>query len=104
LEQLRTRGARLYRDEMADCSDRRLLLNNAIKTWRVPRRLSEEAFFAPAGATSALPGANLALSGGCAMNSVANGKVYCARRFENALPAATGDASGTAAVVAAKLN
>ena len=50
---------------------------------------------------------NLALAGGCAMNSVANGKVYLQTPFKKMyLPAAAGDAGGAigaAAMVAAKL-
>ncbi len=68
----------------------------------------EEAFFALLNATHrARPSENLALSGGCAMNSVANGKVYLHTPFRRMyLPAAAGDAGGAigaAAVVAAKL-
>ena len=41
------------------------------------------------------PCENLALSGGCAMNSVANGKVYRRTPFKRMyLPAAAGDAGG----------
>src|SRR4029077_4736339 len=41
------------------------------------------------------PCENLALSGGCAMNSVANGKVYRRTAFKRMyLPAAAGDAGG----------
>ncbi len=50
---------------------------------------------------------DLALSGGCAMNSVANGKVYLRTKFKKMyLPAAAGDAGGAigaAAVVQAQL-
>ncbi len=51
------------------------------------------------------PSDNLALSGGCAMNSVANGKVYRRTPFKKMyLPAAAGDAGGAigAAVVVLK--
>ena len=38
---------------------------------------------------------NLALAGGCALNSVANGKIYCRTPFKKLyLPAAAGDAGG----------
>jgi len=53
------------------------------------------------------PSDNLALAGGCAMNSVANGKVYQRTPFKRMyLPAAAGDAGGAigaAAVVQAQL-
>src|SRR5205814_8480784 len=56
----------------------------------------EEAFFALLEALHArYPSPNLALSGGCAMNSVANGKVYLRTPFKKMyLPAAAGDAGG----------
>jgi carbamoyltransferase len=56
----------------------------------------EEAFFALLQALHArFPSPNLALSGGCAMNSVANGKVYLRTPFKKMyLPAAAGDAGG----------
>jgi carbamoyltransferase len=56
----------------------------------------EEAFFALLEALHArYPSRNLALSGGCAMNSVANGKVYLRTPFRKMyLPAAAGDAGG----------
>ena len=68
----------------------------------------EEAFF---GLLDALhkkhPSSHLALSGGCAMNSVANGKVYLRTPFKKMyLPAAAGDAGGAigaASVVVAEL-
>ncbi len=68
----------------------------------------EEAFFALLQALhSRHPSENLALAGGCAMNSVANGKVYLRTPFKKMyLPAAAGDAGGAigaAALVAAKL-
>jgi carbamoyltransferase len=54
------------------------------------------------------PSENLALSGGCAMNSVANGKVYRRTAFKRMyLPAAAGDAGGAigaAVFVQSKLN
>jgi len=56
----------------------------------------EEAFFALLQALhKRYPSPNLALSGGCAMNSVANGKVYLRTQFKKMyLPAAAGDAGG----------
>jgi carbamoyltransferase len=56
----------------------------------------EEAFFALLEVLHArYPSPNLALSGGCAMNSVANGKVYLRTPFKKMyLPAAAGDAGG----------
>ena len=56
----------------------------------------EDAFFALLNALHARnPSPNLALSGGCAMNSVANGKVYLRTPFRKMyLPAAAGDAGG----------
>ena len=75
---------------------------------RSAQAMYEEAFF---GLLNALhqkrPSANLALSGGCAMNSVANGKVYLRTPFRKMyLPAAAGDAGGAigaAAFVQAQL-
>jgi carbamoyltransferase len=56
----------------------------------------EEAFFALLNAKHEKYGIpNLALAGGCAMNSVANGKVYSRTPFRKMyLPAAAGDAGG----------
>jgi len=63
---------------------------------RSAQAMYEEAFFALLAALHAkyrCP--NLALSGGCAMNSVANGKVYLKSPFKRMyLPAAAGDAGG----------
>ena len=63
---------------------------------RSAQAMYEEAFFALLNALHAkyrCP--NLALSGGCAMNSVANGKVYLQSPFKRMyLPAAAGDAGG----------
>jgi len=75
---------------------------------RSAQAMYEEAFFAILHALHARhPSPNLALSGGCAMNSVANGKVYLRTPFKKMyLPAAAGDAGGAigaAAMVAAKL-
>ena len=57
----------------------------------------EKAFFALLQALHKKhPSDNLALAGGCAMNSVANGKVYRRTPFKKMyLPAAAGDAGGT---------
>jgi carbamoyltransferase len=68
----------------------------------------EEAFFALLNALHKQhPSNNLALAGGCAMNSVANGRVYRQTPFKKMyLPAAAGDAGGAigaAAVVQAQL-
>jgi carbamoyltransferase len=56
----------------------------------------EEAFFALLlGLHRRYPVPNLALAGGCAMNSVANGKIYLRTKFRKMyLPAAAGDAGG----------
>ena len=63
---------------------------------RSAQAMYEEAFFALLNSLHAkyrCP--NLALSGGCAMNSVANGKVYLQSPFKRMyLPAAAGDAGG----------
>jgi carbamoyltransferase len=69
----------------------------------------EEAFFALLLALHRrYPVPNLALSGGCAMNSVANGKVYLRTPFRKMyLPAAAGDAGGAigaAALVQAQIS
>jgi carbamoyltransferase len=63
---------------------------------RSVQAMYEEAFFALLNAAHRKqPSANLALSGGCAMNSVANGKVYLRTPFRKMyLPAAAGDAGG----------
>jgi len=75
---------------------------------RSAQAMYEEAFYAMLNALHAKYRCdNLALSGGCAMNSVANGKVYLKSPFKKMyLPAAAGDAGGaigTACVVAQKL-
>ncbi len=75
---------------------------------RSVQAMYEEAFFALLQALHAKhPSDNLALSGGCAMNSVANGKVYLNTPFRRMyLPAAAGDAGGAigaAAAVAAEV-
>ncbi|HEX8898756.1 MAG TPA: carbamoyltransferase C-terminal domain-containing protein [Chthoniobacterales bacterium] len=74
---------------------------------RSAQAMYEEAFFALLNALHHhWPCTNLALSGGCAMNSVANGKVYLRTPFRKMyLPAAAGDAGGAigaAAVVQAQ--
>jgi carbamoyltransferase len=63
---------------------------------RSTQAMYEEAFFALLNAVHRRrPSDNLALSGGCAMNSVANGKVYLCTPFRKMyLPAAAGDAGG----------
>jgi len=63
---------------------------------RSAQAMYEEAFFALLNALHRKhPSSNLALAGGCAMNSVANGKVYLRTPFRKMyLPAAAGDAGG----------
>lgn len=63
---------------------------------RSAQAMYEEAFFALLYALRQnLRSDNLALSGGCAMNSVANGKVYLKTPFKRMyLPASAGDAGG----------
>jgi carbamoyltransferase len=103
----------LYRKELAELLGRARRPNEPLEQKhrdiaRSVQVVYEEAFFA---LLSALhhrrPSKNLALSGGCAMNSVANGKVYLRTPFKKMyLPAAAGDAGGAigaAAMVAAKL-
>jgi len=75
---------------------------------RSVQTIYEKAFFELLGVLHRqFPSENLALSGGCAMNSVANGKVYRRTAFKKMyLPAAAGDAGGAigaAAVVQAQL-
>jgi carbamoyltransferase len=75
---------------------------------RSAQAMYEEAFFAMLQSLHARYGCdNLALSGGCAMNSVANGKVYLNSPFKRMyLPASAGDAGGaigSAFVVARQL-
>lgn len=75
---------------------------------RSAQAMYEEAFFAMLRALHArYQCPRLALSGGCAMNSVANGKVYLNSPFQSLyLPAAAGDAGGaigSAMVVARQL-
>ena len=104
---------KLYRDEMAELfgppRDPDAPLEQRHKDLaRSAQIVYEEVFFALLLALHRrYPVANLALSGGCAMNSVANGKVYLRTPFRKMyLPAAAGDAGGAigaACVVAAKL-
>jgi carbamoyltransferase len=63
---------------------------------RSAQAMYEKAFFALLNALHQKhPSPNLALAGGCAMNSVANGKVYLRTPFRKMyLPAAAGDAGG----------
>jgi carbamoyltransferase len=63
---------------------------------RSVQAMYEKAFFALLGGLyKKHPCNNLALSGGCAMNSVANGKIYRRTPFKKLyLPAAAGDAGG----------
>ena len=76
---------------------------------RSVQTIYEKAFFELLHALHKLhPSDNLALAGGCAMNSVANGKVYRRTPFKKMyLPAAAGDAGGAigaAAIVLSTLN
>jgi carbamoyltransferase len=104
----------LYRDEMAELLGPPRAPDAALEQRhkdlaRSAQIVYEEAFFALLLALHRrYPVANLALSGGCAMNSVANGKVYLRTPFRQMyLPAAAGDAGGAigaACVVQSKLN
>ena len=92
---------KLYRDEMAELlglprhPDAPLEQRHKDLA-RSAQIVYEEAFFALLLALHRrYPVPNLALSGGCAMNSVANGKVYLRTPFRKMyLPAAAGDAGG----------
>src|SRR5690349_1643434 len=91
----------LYRDEMAELLGPPRSLDEPLEQRhkdlaRSAQIVYEEAFFALLLALHRrYPVANLALSGGCAMNSVANGKVYLRTPFRKMyLPAAAGDAGG----------
>src|SRR5438067_1553708 len=105
---------KLYRDEMAELlgplRDPDAPLEQRHKDLaRSAQIVYEEAFFALLLALHRrYPVPNLALSGGCAMNSVANGKVYLRTPFRKMyLPAAAGDAGGAigaACVVQSKLD
>src|SRR6267142_2499267 len=92
---------KLYRDKMAELlgppRDPDAPLEQRHKDLaRSAQIVYEEAFFALLLALHRrYPVPNLALSGGCAMNSVANGKVYLRTPFRKMyLPAAAGDAGG----------
>src|SRR5437870_10676034 len=92
---------KLYREEMAELlgppRDPGAPLEQRHKDLaRSAQIVYEEAFFALLLALHRrYPVPNLALSGGCAMNSVANGKVYLRMPFRKMyLPAAAGDAGG----------
>ncbi len=92
---------KLYRDEISDLlgppRDPDAPLEQRHKDLaRSAQIVYEEAFFALLLALHRrYPVPNLALSGGCAMNSVANGKVYLRTPFRKMyLPAAAGDAGG----------
>src|SRR5437763_8182839 len=105
---------KLYRDEMAELlgppRDPDAPLEQRHKDLaRSAQIVYEEAFFALLLALHRrYPVPNLALSGGCAMNSVANGKVYLRTPFRKMyLPAAAGDAGGAigaACVVQSRLD
>jgi carbamoyltransferase len=73
---------------------------------RSAQAMYEEAFFALLNSLHRRrPSPNLALSGGCAMNSVANGKVYLRTPFRKMyLPAAAGDAGGAIGAAASVLS
>ena len=73
---------------------------------RSAQAMYEEAFFALLNSLHRRrPSPNLALSGGCAMNSVANGKVYLQTPFRKMyLPAAAGDAGGAIGAAAVVLS
>ncbi len=73
---------------------------------RSAQAMYEEAFFALLNSLHRRrPSLNLALSGGCAMNSVANGKVYLRTPFRKMyLPAAAGDAGGAIGAAAVVLS
>src|SRR5256885_16168720 len=103
---------KLYREEMAELlgpprdPDAPLEQRHKDRA-RSAQIVYEEAFFALLLALHRrYPVPNLALSGGCAMNSVANGKVYLRTPFRKMyLPSAAGDAGGAigaAAVVQAQ--
>jgi carbamoyltransferase len=96
---------KLYRDEMAELLGRprdpgEPLEQRHKDLARSAQIVYEEAFFALLLALHRrYPVPNLALSGGCAMNSVANGKVYLRTPFRKMyLPAAAGDAGGAIGV------
>src|SRR5437588_3681027 len=102
---------KLYREEMAELlgapRDPDAPLEQRHKDLaRSAQIVYEEAFFALLLALHRrYPVPNLALSGGCAMNSVANGKVYLRTPFRKMyLPAAAGDAGGAIGAAACVLS
>ncbi|PYV55826.1 MAG: carbamoyltransferase, partial [Acidobacteria bacterium] len=91
----------LYTDKLIDLLGPARDAHDPLEQWHKDiacsvQAMYEEAFFALLNALHAgHPCPNLALSGGCAMNSVANGKVYLCTPFRKMyLPAAAGDAGG----------
>jgi carbamoyltransferase len=91
----------LYRDELVDLLGKPRQPDKPLEQRhkdiaRSTQAVYEKAFFALLQALHKQhPSDNLALAGGCAMNSVANGKVYRRTPFKKMyLPAAAGDAGG----------
>jgi len=91
----------LYTDKLIDLLGPARDAHDPLEQWHKDiacsvQAMYEEAFFALLNALYARHSCpNLALSGGCAMNSVANGKVYLCTPFRKMyLPAAAGDAGG----------
>jgi carbamoyltransferase len=92
---------RLYRYELTDLLGAPRVASDPLEQRhkdiaRSVQTLYEKAFFSLLNALhEQYPSNNLALAGGCAMNSVANGKVYRRTSFKKMyLPAAAGDAGG----------
>src|SRR4051794_7208012 len=92
---------RLYRPSLADLLGAPRVASDPLEQRhkdlaRSVQTIYEKAFFELLGVLhKQFPSENLALSGGCAMNSVANGKVYRRTAFKKMyLPAAAGDAGG----------
>jgi carbamoyltransferase len=92
---------RLYRSSLADLLGAPRVPSDPLEQRhkdiaRSVQTIYEKAFFELlATLHKQFPSENLALSGGCAMNSVANGKVYRRTKFKRMyLPAAAGDAGG----------
>ncbi|HEY4283870.1 MAG TPA: carbamoyltransferase C-terminal domain-containing protein [Chthoniobacterales bacterium] len=104
---------RLYRSSLADLLGPPRVASDPLEQRhkdiaRSVQTIYEKAFFELLGGLyKEFSTENLALSGGCAMNSVANGKVYRRTAFKKMyLPAAAGDAGGAigaAAVVHSQL-
>ena len=104
---------RLYRTSLADLLGPPRVASDPLEQRhkdiaRSVQTMYEKAFFELLGNLyKQFPSENLALSGGCAMNSVANGKVYRRTAFKRMyLPAAAGDAGGAigaAAVVHSRI-